>query len=320
MNKKLKMILMLNLVTFVLLFSSVINSQAATRDWNPGDIFLFGYGYSDIYTYIDHSTGFSQVYESSMATEVQFNITGIDTVTKYYDVTQKSAGFTGYYSIDYSWDDWCNDELETQDIFDIDYDYDYFNNRTVLFYENIFIGVRYLIEPDWVNINKFFKDSINASYVLDTVADPWDPIIHNFTLSDFLNSLDSFKIMNKGTINRALNQFNDDTTKWSIEFDMSNILHTRTWNVTAGTYNYYPYSEYIISLEMEYSEGGVIKEARYAYSFKQQIDDYENQYYYEENIAIGGIDKVMANFALIAVIPAIASVAIGIKIIKKRRK
>ena len=311
---------MLNAIAFVLLFSSVMNAQAAAREWNPGDIYLFGYAYNDNYTFIDHETGFSQVTETSYAFETQYNITGIDILSKYYDVTQTSAGSIGYYSRDYSWDDYCQDELETQDIFILQYDYDYFNNRTVLYGQNIYINLRYLIEPDWVNFNSFFKDSINATYQLAAVADPWDPIIHNFTLGDFLNSLDSFKIMNKGTVDKALNQFKDDTTKWSMELDLSNVLHTRTWNITAGAYNYYPYSEYIISFTMEYSEGGVIKNARYAYSYKQKIIDYEDQYFFEEKVALGGLDKVLTSFGFIAVIPAIATVAIGVNIIRKRRK
>lgn len=319
MNKKFKIILMLNAITFILLFSSVMNAQAATREWNPGDLYLFGWAYNDIYTYIDHETGFSEVTETSYAYEVQYNITGIDTIAKNYDVTETGAGTIGYYTRDYSWDDWCQDELETQDIFILQYDYDYFNNRTILYGQNIYINYRYLIEPDWSNINSFFKDSINTTYQLAAVADPWDPIIHNFTLGDYLNSID-YKIMTKSNVDKALNQFKEETTKWSYEFDMSNVLHTRTWNTTAGAYNYYPYSEYIISFSLEYSEGGVIKNARYTVSYKHQIGDFEDQYFYEEKVAIGGLDKVLSSFGFIAVIPAIATVAIGIKIIRKRRK
>ena len=320
MNKKLKMILMLNFITAVLLFSTVMNSQAATREWNPGDILLFGFAQNQLYTDINHDTGIQNVFEINTAFETQYNITAIDTVAKNYDVTQKTTGSTNYYVRDYSWDGWCNAELETWDIFNLNYAYDIFNNRTVLYGENIYINARYLLEPDWVNINNFFKDSMNASYVTDTVIDPYQPIIYNLTVGDFLNSLDSFSIMNRGTLSRALNQFKDDTTKWSIELDLSNVIHSRVWNSTAVDYNYYPYYEYILSMVIEYSEGGVIKEAKYALSYKFQRDEYESQLVYEEIVALGGLDKVMANFALIAVIPAIASVAIGIKIIKKRRK
>ncbi|MHA1156932.1 MAG: hypothetical protein ACTSQK_12565, partial [Candidatus Heimdallarchaeota archaeon] len=41
MNRKLRIILMLNVIAFTLLLANISSSQAATREWNAGGIYFW---------------------------------------------------------------------------------------------------------------------------------------------------------------------------------------------------------------------------------------------------------------------------------------
>ncbi|MGC9779778.1 MAG: hypothetical protein HZR80_11090 [Candidatus Heimdallarchaeota archaeon] len=76
------------------------------------------------------------------------------------------------------------------------------------------------------------SEMFNESEIVDTVVDPYEPLIHNITFGDFMSSVESFSIMNKNTLAEAELQFKNNTRKWTFEFDLSNVLMDSVYNIT----------------------------------------------------------------------------------------
>ena len=315
------------LTTFLIaifIASNVSNSIAASADrtWNAGDIFVWGWQDSRVRKWTNIEKNLERTDDETDIGELERNITSIDIVSERYDAINSDydsiGGETGY---TFDADDFVESNLDTTDFFDIDYDWDETANKTVLndVDFNIFSIYNWLlIDPDWITLNNGFKDSLNRSVILDTLPDPYEPIIYNFTLGYFFDNLTSFKIMGKSDFNKSLEQFTDKM-KWTFEFDLSNVIGEDFYNSTSDLWYYVPYDMYVVTLVLEYDSGGILQHYQYKTEWKLTIDDIIEEEINIDEWAIGGMNAVSASIPLYSIISGIFILSVSALVIKRRR-
>ena len=320
MNRKLRIILMLNVIAFTLLLVNISSSQAATREWNAGGIYFWSSQSLTEISLTDNEQSVSQYQRIETDTEYKYNLTAIDTVAKEYDAyisTTAGTSFSG--GIDYDAEDFVEDELPLDSSMDVDFNWNFETNETVLYNFDFYIDPFNLIEPGWSIINTGFAELFNLSEIVETVDDPFEPITYNLTLGDTFGNASLIKIQGvKNNLNKSIGKFTDTNTKFSFEFDFTGKMNDRVYNGTAGYYNYYLYDLYTVSGEFSYSEGGILQKAEYRFEYSSTNDDLVVHYIQTYVTVFGNLQSLTGNFALLAILPAIGLIAVIARV--KRNK
>ncbi|NHK32497.1 MAG: hypothetical protein FK730_14180 [Asgard group archaeon] len=319
MSKTKKILMLTNLLVISILISNVVTSEAAVRSWNPGDIFLWGSQTKTVTETYDQEENVGAYIETITRDEIEYNITAIDTVQKEYDAYRTTTGGVTFLNDrDYDAQEYIDDYLdELSDLItNVDYVWDYENNRSVLNGFGSSLDFYYLLEPDYPLINEAYIAILNGSEIVETLNDPYSSTIFNYTLNDVFDSI-KIKIMGKGSLSSGLNQFLGDKSKWTFEFDLSDVIMTGVWN---GTMNiYYPYQEWVESWVLEYNAGGVLQEYTYTYRIQLTVDDYYTAVFVEVKYSLGGMKAVAAPFSTLYAVAGLAVVS-AIALIAKRKK
>lgn len=316
MGKK-QILMVINAALIIALFCNLSLVSASDLTWNAGDVIEWG-RYTEITTIVtDNAAGTSLEDIDQDGYDFQYNITAYDAIAKDYNYIYTDSSGPSSQSRSFDWENFANADLTSDngDFLTVNYIYDTFTNNTVL--RDFSLDVNYLnwrlIEPNWVGLNQAYKEIFNETYLLDTVADAWDPIIYNFTWGYFLDSID-FKIMSRSNLKYALNQFKDSTNKWTFEFDLSGVLHH-----SIGGGEVAPYESYIVTILVEYSDGGVLEKYVKETSYTRIIDDDQTDYLHHRKEALGGLKKAMAPIPIISSVIGLLAIS-GFILIKRRKK
>ncbi len=320
MNRKLRIILMLNVIAFTLLLANISSSQAATREWNAGGIYIWSRQSLSETNLSDNEQGVNLYQRLETDTEYKYNLTAIDTVSKEYDAYISDTGSTYFDGgIDYAAEDFVEDELPLTNSVDVDFHWNFDTNETVLYSFDFALDPFKLIEPDWAVVNTGFAELFNLSEIVDTVIHPFDPIIYNLTLGDTFGNASLIKIQGvKNNLNKSIGKFTATNTKFSFEFDFTGKMHFRVYNGTAGYYNYYLCDLYTIFGEFSYSDGGILQKAVYRYEYQQTHDDLVSHFVYTSTMVFGTLQKLTGYFALFAIIPALGLLAVIVRVKRKK--
>ena len=320
MSKKIRIFMLISTIAAIILGSNIAAAQAVAPGWGAGDIYLWGTNTTIITKTFDEEEGLGSNVETIISGETEYNVTAIDVLNLEYDTIWTTSSNNGFINDrDYAAEDFEDDEMDYDDFFSVNYVWDYVNNISVCdsFDAGININNRYLLEPNWPVLNAGFTDMCNGTELLDTLADPYLPITHNYTLGDVLGAF-SIKIMGRNKLSSAVSQFTDTKRKWTFEFDLGGYIKTAQWN---GTDNiYYAYEEYFISLELEYTQEGVLDHYEFIYRDKITIDEFTAETDMKVVIALGGMKAASANFATFAAIGGLLSTALIAIFIKRKKK
>ena len=322
------MILMMNVLIFTILIANIADSQSATREFNKGDVILWGIENNFSRTYSDLNASATVKYEEYLASDLRFNLTEVDTIAKTFSAN--ATGPYGRYEITnepYDVSTFGSNNLNLFNVLDTAYSWDYDSNTTKLYNFNFFIDFRMLLEPNWATINSDFVKMFNESEIINTVIDPWEPIvnpnntlIYNITLGQLLSNSTSFSIMNvKNNLANAKTKFTSVTTKWTFNFDFSDYLCYRIQNKPDGNYTFYPYEIATISLTGFYSEGGIAERITYDTHFKIEIPGEIFETQIENTIILGGIRSATADYSGLLIIPFIIIISSLFTILRKRK-
>ncbi|NHJ87824.1 MAG: hypothetical protein FK734_20345 [Asgard group archaeon] len=323
MTKKLTNLFIITTITLLLLGSNISTTKAAEVPWNVGDTFKFGSRFMIEEFYIDYEH--DEVKQHSIIdqiSEYSINITSINNVTDTYEyMIYDVDGSTGPNPANYNADDFAA-QITLANLFSgIDYAWDYEHNVTVLTSFGFTLPAEYLVYPNWSLINSKYDTILNASTILDTVADPYEPIIHNITLGQFLDEATSFSIQGKDTLAKAKELFTSTTTTWSFKFDLSGVMKAGVFNGTAGHNNYYPYEKLDFTFEVSCTDTGVINEYHQNYHVRVTVEDFLTEVIFLNDVWLGGIGETeTSNFAYLMVLPGIGMIALFVKWISKKKK
>jgi hypothetical protein len=318
MSKK-NWILMLTLLTVISIIS-VVPAQSVPMDWHPG-IYTFGFKFCLHEEIIDNINGASQDIEITTSDEFYYNITAINILTETYGASITDRyGTSSISTYDYGMDDYISDYLsDITDIIDFEYEWDYGTNTTKLTSFDFGYDTYVFLEADWFSFNEAFREVLNESTIIDTVADPYDPIIHNITLGDFLDSLPAYSLNGKQNFADGVAQFTDTNTVFSWYVDLSSVYYVDEYNATLGYDVYYP-TDFTMEFAFQYTKGGILKRYEFTYTASVTQNDQELREASEEIIAYGGLKKISSNFAYLAFIPAMFTAVFIARLIKKGKK
>ena len=311
---------MLNLVAITILLSNVASGQAATREWNAGDIYVWS-GQTLVETAItDNEDGVSTYVRVETDTENKYNLTAIDTVAMEYDAYISTTGGTTFIGgIDYDADDFVEDEVTLPDSMDVDFNWNYETNETVFYDFDFYIAAFELVDPDWVVINNAFAELFNLSEIVDTVTNIYEPTIYNITLGDTFGNFTESRIQGvKNNLPKAIGKFSDSNTKFNFDFDLSGKIYDRVYNGTAGYYHYFAYDIYTITTEFSYSEGGILERMEYQIDYQSTYEDIVTRVTTTMTTVLGTLKSLTGNFAYLAVFPAIGLLAAIVRIKRKK--
>jgi hypothetical protein len=316
MKTKNKLIFVFSLVSIVLLFSPFTHANAADAPWADGSMFTWASEDMAIVHTIDYETDTENLAEAKTGIIFTYNLTDVDnsTLTYDYDVLGSGSGTTSYDVQVYI------GSISLGSMFTVSYVWDYEHNVTVMESFGFSIPVWYLVDPNWTAVNSQLNDELNGSTILDTLADPYLPLIHNFTLNDVLNDATSFSIMGKNTLTEAKQQLTSSTHRWTFEFDYSSTIKTGRFNSTAGYNNYYDYEVRTEKTILEYTADGVLKYYEDTGEIQETYDDTMINSYFSSYFNLGGYITTEASpFCYLVVIPAVASMVIFVKWMNKRK-
>ena len=324
MRTKNKIWSLLLFAIMLFLFSSISNSYAASNNWTVGDSYLWGSRVTANTLQQNLDNNFQNIVEMSALGDYHLEITSLDKQAKRYEAIATDSnqeypekGFT------YAWDDFVDDYLIFNSFLNASYSYDLDINDTVLTsfkceLENI--DEWFLLESEWISINEDFVEFFDASKVVDTVANYYEPTnITEITLGNFLGNISSYKIMNKNTLAKALQQFTDKN-KWTFEFDLSGVINFPIFNSTLGRNQFFPYEEYIVTLELQYTKEGILDTFSSTIVTKKTENNIYSESSLEQIIALGGIKSVKANFALASFIGGLVFISIITTIIYRKKR
>lgn len=328
MSQKKSILMLTNFIIIALLVSNAITSIAIEREYNAGNIFTWGFNIEEVMTNTYLDLDLVYINDETDSGDIQLNITAIDTLTKNYEgiwSDDSGSGSPGTY--DYSLDD-LGDRFETGDLFDIDWEWDYLNNVTVPGDFDFMLNTpylmwqvfdhSYLIDPKWGDINDAIFAGFNLTYQVETFYNPYNAnITYNYTLADVFDNI-SFKIMGKDTLADAEAKFTDTIYKWNFVFDLSGFLMEEYWNGTTDIYQ--AYETYIVSLSLEYSEGGVLQELEHTTTTLITIDGIQEEVNYKFKLALGGMKSATVNFATISAVIGLFTISIVIVVIRRRKR
>lgn len=293
--------------------------QAADRSWYAGEVYFFGESNDSQLIYRSSSTELKTIVTTNSQLQFSYNITGIDLLQERYQAIY--ADDSGPFPISnrrFVWEDFVERYLE--DLLRATYEWDYEHNSTVLTSFTFSSSTWKFIEPQWDMINSgFANDMLNTSRIIATVDDPYSPIIHNITLSTFLNDTNSYSIMGKNNLEDAKQKFTEKITNWFLEFDLTGLLMVGVYNSTLGYDLYHPIEKATISYEIEYTKGGVLNRFHLNSYSNSSFPDYTFESSMNKLVVLGGIESLEGNFPFLMVFPAIFIIAIFVLKIRKEK-
>ncbi|MCE7745069.1 MAG: hypothetical protein GPJ52_08055 [Candidatus Heimdallarchaeota archaeon] len=319
MNRKIKILMLTNIVLVLLFFGNFTKTHAADREWQAGDIFTFTESIHIIATDYDYEFDSQQQAESKIVNAFTHNVTEINLLSgRYWAISTDTSGPDGNPGYDFTMDDYVSTYHDNINSFlSIDYEWDYGTNSTKLVTFGLLMIAWFLIEPDWATLNTAYADMFNETEIVATVADPYQPIIHNITLGDFLNSI-SYTIMGKDNLADTKKQMKSDTTEWSLTFDLSNVVYNDVFNGTLGYDEYYPFPNAIFTYELSYSKGGVLQRALMKNDFLSVVNDLGASVYLEFLTVFGDLESLTSNFAYWMAIPGFLLIVAVVRIAKRK--
>ncbi|HUT80315.1 MAG TPA: hypothetical protein VMZ29_03855 [Candidatus Bathyarchaeia archaeon] len=318
MGKKIKILMLINFISIILLVSNFSAGKAIPPGWNAGDIILWGSRISVHTAQNNVEENLGAITDTIVLDETEFNITAINTILKEYDAYETDSTSRVFHNDwDYGTDLFVNNELDLGTFLDINFVWDYEHNVTSLTTFNLDIDPWYLYEPNFVVFNKGFKDMLNGSVLVDTVNDPYIPMIYNFTLSNVTASF-PVSIMGKNSFEKGFEQFTDTTRSWKFEFDLGGFMKQTHWN---GTMNiHYPYEIYKKTMEFVITEDGVLEKYIYTFESKITIDEFTTETLTEQKIVLGGLKSASADFSTFATIGGLVLIAAVFTGLKYRKR
>jgi hypothetical protein len=319
MSKTKKILMLTNIVLLTILVTNLATSHAAVPSWGPGDIFIWGILDKTVVETYDFEDEVGQVVNIETNADIEYNITAIDTVQEEYDAYSTSTGGTSFLNDrDYDAEEYIDDYIDNLfNFIQVNYVWDFLNNVSVCTSFSTSLDFYFLLEPDWAIINEAYRDMLNGSVIIDTLADPYEPIIYNYTLADVFGAI-KVKIMGKGSLASGLNQFTAAKNKWTFSFDLSNYIMDSYWNGSMTLYR--PFAKYIETWIIEYDDGGVLKDFRYTLEYELSTDDTTENLYVESRFALGGMKAASANFATFAALGGLVFISTIAIIVKRKKK
>ncbi len=123
----------------------------------------------------------------------------------------------------------------------------------------------YLLEPNWNKIREIFSNSWQeTSAVLDT-SSFLGRYKSGLTIGEILAATKSYQIMGKNSLEAARNALTESTNRWWAFFDLSGIarVETITQDGNQSQLLFLPTTRSTIAIDIEYSEGGILKNVQY---------------------------------------------------------
>lgn len=319
MNRKIKILMLTKIVLVLFLIGNYTTTLAADREWHVGDIFTFTDSIHQIIT--DHDIEFDSQDTTEIVVQDAFtyNITEINLLTgRYWAFMTDTSGAGSIIGYNFTIDDYVSTYIDNiNTALTVDYEWDYGTNSTKLVDFGFGLAIWLLIEPDWAKLNTAFIDMFNETEIIETVADPYQPITYNFTLGDFLSSI-SYTFMGKDNLADAKKQMKSDTTEWSLVFDLTNVIYTDVLNGTLGYDEYYPYPNAIFTYEMGYSKGGVLQRAHTKIDYSVLQGNYRGDVYMKILTIFGDLEALTGNFAYWMAVPGFLLIVAVVRIAKRK--
>jgi hypothetical protein len=319
MNRKIKIFMLTKIVLVLFLVGNFTTTHAADREWQAGDIFTFTDSFHQINANYDLEFNSQNRLEFQSKDTGTFNVTEINLLTgMYYAIWTDTSGAGPNSGYDFYVDDYVSTYLDNINTFLlVDYEWDYGTNSTKLVGFGLPVIAWLLIEPDWAKLNTAYIDMFNETEIVDTVADPYQPITYNITLGDFLSSI-SYTFMGKNNLADAKSKMKTDTTEWSLVFDLTNVIYQDVLNGTLGYDEYYPYPKAIFTYEMSYSKGGVLQRALLEMDFSTLVGYAQSDVYLEFLTIYGDLEALTGNFAYWMAIPGFLLIVAVVRIARRK--
>ena len=138
----------------IFICSSFASANAATREWQPGDLYRFGERTVVLTEVTNVDTGHNTVVDTYFENGIKLNITAIDLLFGTYTARWTDTSGTTVLVNNFLMDDFVDINLGTFNVFSFGYGYDQEHNRTLITGFDIFFATWYLIEPDWLSLQQ----------------------------------------------------------------------------------------------------------------------------------------------------------------------
>ncbi len=233
-------------------------SAAIVRDWYEEGVYVFGSANREEYISTSLLEDLSYKSEYVGEGERMYTITDIFELTKELEVEAKyDNGYEDTFTFNFDADSISTNMADN--FFYHNYRWDEDRSRIILTsFRADFGSIRYFVEPDWELFNTNLEALADRNQIVDTVIH--ETTEHEITLGDFLDSIPSYKIMGISDTEQTPFSISNTSTKWSMTFDLSNYIYRSEWDYIEGTYSYsyFPYSKYLVSVSLDYSDGGTL--------------------------------------------------------------
>ncbi len=320
MSKKIKLVISSQMILFIFIISTSQFSVAMDPSWEEGVFYPFNFVFIYKHHQHDMKNDIFDEYEIENKDEYVFNITYIDNSMQWFHTIIFDSHGTSSVWLNYNVDDFADNVLTISNMFDVDYEWDFEHNQTVLTDFDFHFFPLYFIDPNWTTYNSRFADVFNGSEIVATVADPYEPITHNFTLQDVLSLASDYSIMGQNDLALAKEKFTDNNINWTFYFDFSNAIKDNVFNTSLGFDSYVPYETYTIDLGFDYSPGGILDQFRYNFVYEIIKDEVFRHYEVVEEANTGGFPTVETpGLTYLLAIPAIFTIVLVVKYTKKRK-
>ncbi|MHA1199110.1 MAG: hypothetical protein ACTSQF_07155 [Candidatus Heimdallarchaeaceae archaeon] len=259
------------LLTVLSVSLTLPGSAAIVRDWYEDDVYVFGLVFKGEIIFTSLTEDLSTKVESIDGSERMYTITEIFESTKEVEVEAKydygyETTLTFYFDADSISTYYANT------FFYHSYIWDEENGRIILIgFQADFGDIKYFVEPDWELFNTNLESFVDRTQVIDSVTH--DSTTDEITLGDFLDAIPSYEIMGISDTEQTPFSISNSSTKWSMTFDLSNYMYKYEWDFIEDTISYFPYSKYIISITLDYSDGGTLIAYDYTLSYEVTIDE-----------------------------------------------
>lgn len=318
-----KLFMLFQVIFLIAILGNPSYSQALGESWEVGIPYTFNYRDYEELTITNEKDNTEFNSDVLVIGEYVFNITSINNVTENYVAdSYDSIGNVNTATRSYDAELFSNSVLTLSSMYQVDYDWNYEFNTTVLtfFACNININSWYFVEPNWTLVNNGFANSFNESEIVFALADPYEPITHNFTLGDVLNETTSFAIMGKDTFPEINQQFVNNLSRWTFVHDFSNKIYFGVYNSTIDELSYYPYDTYKLTLELEYSSSGILKNYYYKTEIKYTSLQITTSFLDEDRIAYGALPTITTKDSSSAYLLSIPAILVLVIVYKNQKK
>lgn len=319
MKRNLKLTSFVFLFVLALVLAVVQDSQAYKISWYVGQSYTWGAKEKIVTQFYNQTQDINKMdFVDEKTFDIKLNITEINIITMNFECWLNiGTEDQGLVVISFDWQDWIDDELTTERLFECEYTWDTYENRTILINAQLSINPYILLYPNLARVNENIKKAFNTTYVIDSVYNPVLGITENFTVGTFLGN-SSYSIMGKSNLNNGLSKFTEKTRHWTLSFDLSNYLMADKLDYGFSP-GYYPYEYYRWVFDLEYEEGGMLQ--RYSEKAEKRFVLGNSVFYdsYEFLVVFGGIESLTADFYFISFILGLVVISILLKFVRKKK-